>query len=89
MAKSRFKLVLIEWIDSEFAELGWRDLGELAGSKTGCPPVCQSVGWLISESGGRKTIVSSLDGDNPGAKHGAGGISIINKAVVRVKVLRP
>lgn len=81
------KLVLIEWIDSH-AGRGWQDMDEI---REACQPLyCRSVGWLISESNGCKTVVPHLSGDEQGKlmSQGRGEITIPEQAIVKLRVLR-
>ena len=81
------KLVLIEWIDSHSGE-GWQRLAEI--QDTTRPTYCRSVGWLVSEAEGCKTLVPHLSGEkNEGvAIYGSGDITIPDAAIVKLKVLR-
>jgi hypothetical protein len=81
------KLVLIEWLDIH-AGRGWQSMDEIAES---CEPLyCRSVGWLVSEKNGHKTIVPHLSGEKNGdiLVHGRGDITIPAKAIVNMTVLR-
>ena len=81
------KLVLIEWVDSHSGR-GWRDLDQIEEDSQVLH--CRSVGWLVSSSGGCKTVVSSLAGDSEGGiiAQGCGDMTIPNKAIVKIEVLR-
>ena len=83
----KLKLVLIEWIDAH-ANRGWQCIDDLENS---CSPVyCRSVGWLVSEKKGHKTVVPHLSGEKNDdmATQGRGDLTIPAKAVVRMTVLR-
>jgi len=81
------KLVLIEWLDSH-AGNGWHRLEDI--EKNGETARCRSVGWLLSESGGRKVIVPHISGEkNKGTiPCGSGDLSIPDRAIVKMRVLQ-
>jgi hypothetical protein len=81
------KLVLIEWVDSHSGR-GWQPIREIEQSAG--PVYCRSVGWLVSESGNCKVIVPHVSGEKNGnvVPYGCGDLTIPNKAIVRMKVLR-
>jgi hypothetical protein len=67
---------------------GWRDLEEIEND---CEPLyCRSVGWLVAEKNGHKTIVPHLSGEkNEGIIiTGTGDLTIPDKAIRRVVILR-
>lgn len=81
------KLVLIEWLDIH-AGRGWQTLDEIEDS---CEPLyCRSVGWLAVEKNGHKTIIPHLGGEKNGdvVIHGRGSLTIPNKAIFKMTVLR-
>lgn len=82
------KLVLVEWIDSHSGE-GWRPLDQI--EEAGGPVYCRSVGWLVSEEGDTKVLVSSISGERNGNLRlfGRGDIVIPKRAILRTKVIRP
>ncbi len=58
--KEAMKLVLVEWLDSHSGQ-GWQRLDAIRESTHSVH--CRSVGWLVSESGGYKTIVPHISGE--------------------------
>jgi hypothetical protein len=81
------KLVLVEWLDSHAGD-GWQSIGDIAEA---CQPLhCRSVGWLVSESNDCKTLVPHLAGDKSGKvlSQGSGDLTIPNRSILRVRVLR-
>lgn len=81
------KLVFIEWLDSHSGN-GWQRLDDLKGDTR--PVVCRSVGWLVSESNGHKTIVPHISGgrDQGITPFGSGDLTIPDKAIRMLRVLR-
>jgi hypothetical protein len=47
MIKSKFKLYVIEWIDSYNNEMGWEFIREITSPRD---VICISVGWIIKEN---------------------------------------
>jgi hypothetical protein len=81
------KLVLIDWVDSH-AGSGWLTKDQL--QKAAQPCLCRSVGWLFIKNKVCTVVVphlSSLE-DLNGIEHGRGELSIPNKAIVKMTVLR-
>jgi hypothetical protein len=81
------KLVLIEWIDIS-AGRDWQPVDQI---KEDCKPMfCRSVGWLVTERNGCKTIIPHLSGEkNEGIMvEGRGDLTIPNKAIIKITVLR-
>ena len=81
------KLVLVEWLDSHSSPRNdWQDLSCLRGANTAVR--CRSVGWLVADGNGHKTLVPHLSGDRDGiAPYGKGELTIPDCAITRVKVL--
>jgi len=81
------KLVLIEWLDSHSGK-GWQPLQEI--EQNGETVHCRSVGWLLSETGGRKVIVPHISGEKNGGTipYGCGDLSIPERAIVKMRVLQ-
>jgi hypothetical protein len=80
------KLVLIEWLDSHSGD-GWQRLGDIARATH--PVLCRSVGWLVSDENGHRTIVPHISGDGVKVgQFGRGDLTIPTKAIVRMKVLK-
>lgn len=52
-----FKMILIEWLDSKGITSQWEYLDEIESLK---PSVCHSVGFLIEETEGYKTIAQGI-----------------------------
>ena len=53
----KFPLVMIEWLDASNHSANWHWLDDLAKSS---PLKCHSVGWLISDKNGAKTLVAHI-----------------------------
>lgn len=81
------KLVLVEWVDSHSGR-GWQPLDQI--QDTSVPLRCRSVGWLVAERNDCKVIVPHVSGEqNEGiVKSGCGDITIPNKSIVKLTVLR-
>lgn len=79
------KLVQIDWFDSHAGE-GWQSLGDLREANK--PVRCRSVGWLVSEKNGHKTIVAHLSGGDGIAPYGRGDMTIPNTCITTMKMLR-
>lgn len=81
------RLVLIEWLDSHSGN-GWQSLRDI--KQNGDTIRCRSVGWLLSDSGGRKVIVPHISGEqNEGVvPYGCGDLSIPDCAIVKMRTLR-
>ena len=81
------KLVLVEWLDSHSGD-GWQRLADIEAN--GESVRCRSVGWLVSDGGGRKVIVPHISGEeNRGTiPYGRGDISIPDKSIVKMRVLK-
>jgi hypothetical protein len=80
------KLVLVEWMDS-YSGKGWQPLDEIRGAAG--PVHCRSVGWLVSESKGMKTLVPHISGEKNGDVRlcGTGDIAIPTKCITKMRVL--
>lgn len=81
------KLVLVEWLDSAGAN-GWNALGDI---KQSIPLECRSVGWLLSEKKGSRgmiILVSSIAGEERFSAEVRGDVTIPNRAVTKMTVLR-
>lgn len=59
MAKAKRKLVLIEWLDSHRTE-GWH-----VDDPATEPILCRSVGWLLHDGKGAKTIAGHITDQEP------------------------
>lgn len=79
--------MLVEWIDSHSGD-GWQPLDSIV--EAAVPVYCRSVGWIVSEANGTKTLVSSISGERNGNMRlfGRGDIAIPDGAIVRIKALR-
>lgn len=80
------KLMLIEWIDSNSGK-GWQPLDQI---EDGAGVVhCRSVGWLVADRNGVKTLVPHISGEkNENVRLcGTGDISIPNKNITKMRVL--
>ena len=80
------KLVLIEWVDSHSGN-DWRRLEEIEAN--GDPVHCRSVGWLVAEGRGCKTLVPHISGEknNNVVPYGTGDISIPDAAITKLTIL--
>ena len=80
------KLVLIEWVDSHGGS-EWQPLKDIIGGPR--MATCRSVGWLASKDDKRTLIVPHLSGDDSCKAHsGLGNLSIPNKSITKMRVLR-
>lgn len=79
LVAAEFKLVLVEWLDSNRGE-GWVRLEELESKITHC----RSVGWLVAKDAESLTLASHL-GDNPAQC--CGDLSIPRRAVRKITPL--
>jgi hypothetical protein len=80
------KLVLVEWIDANSGK-GWQPLDQIEDQAG--PVHCRSVGWLVADRNGVKTLVPHISGEKNGNLRlcGAGEISILDKSITRMRVL--
>lgn len=81
------RLVMIEWIDSSSAisDRRWHGFDEIKSVAPTTP--CKSVGWLLDEKSGPsgyKCIVPHITEE----EFGLGDMSIPNKAIIKITVLR-
>ena len=82
--RSDYKLLLIEWEDSQGVSANWEYLGN-------CKPfvlVCKSVGWLIHDDERCKVIVPHLTAPDRGKQQGCGDMTIPTAAVLRMVELK-
>ena len=81
------KLVMVEWLDSHSGR-GWQPLHDIQDASV--PLRCRSVGWLASERNGCKVLVPHVSGEgNEGiVRQGCGDLTIPNKSIVKLTVLR-
>jgi len=79
--------VLIEWLDAH-AGRGWQTAEQL--QSVAKPLYCRSVGWLAVERSDCKVIVPHVSGEKNGETMltGCGDLTIPNKAIVRLTILR-
>ncbi len=80
----KLRLVLIEWEDSFGCSATWSPLPE----PNEHPPeimICRSVGWLLHDTSGRKTIVPHVIDEHPDAEQqGCGDMTIPISAIRRI-----
>ncbi len=79
------KLVLIEWIDTS-AGRGWQPLEDIDKD---CQPVYRrSVGWLLADKNGCKTIVPHISEETNGdiMMNACGDIIMPTKSIVKMTV---
>ena len=84
----RPRLLLVEWIDSEFVQEGWKSLAELA--EYAGPGPCHSVGWEIKgKAKGHLMLACSLfgDGTEDDPYHAGEAITIPRVNIKRTRVL--
>ncbi len=81
------KLVLVEWVDSHSGD-GWQPLDKIQDAAELVH--CRSVGWLVSKRNNTTVLVSHISGEKNGNLRlfGKGDISIPNRAITRVVVLK-
>lgn len=81
------RLVLIEWLDAHSGR-GWQTMERLKNAAE--PLYCRSVGWLVSDRNGCKVIVPHVSGEKNGTVSltGCGDLTIPNKSIVKLTVLR-
>jgi hypothetical protein len=81
------KLVMVEWLDAHSGR-GWQTMEQLEFAAE--PLYCRSVGWLFSERKDCKVIVPHLSGgkDDKTALTGCGDLTIPNRCIVKLTVLR-
>ncbi len=81
------KLVLIDWLDAH-AGRGWQTVEQL--ERAAEPLYCRSVGWLIAERSDCKVIVPHISGEKNSATilSGCGDLTIPNKSIVKLTILR-
>jgi len=81
------KIVVVEWLDSHYAEGGWRFFED----KDACKPIrCFSVGWLKRAKDGVLVLVPHLgwrDWEEKQPGQGCGEMVIPEKAVVSINML--
>jgi len=81
------KLVLIEWVDSHSGSPGWQPLDQIAEETS--PTKCRSVGWLVRDAAGAKTLVPHISGEKNSdvRPYGRGDITIPNSCITKMRVL--
>ena len=81
------KLVLVDWLDSHQSR-GWQDVERIEEAAE--PLYCRSVGWLVAENPDCKVLVPHVSGERNGTVllQGCGDMTIPNKAIIKMRVLR-
>lgn len=81
------KLVLVEWVDAHSGR-GWQTMEELKNAAE--PLYCRSVGWIVLENADCMVVVPHVSGERNGttALTGCGDLTIPNKSIVKLTVLR-
>jgi hypothetical protein len=84
---NKYRLVLIEWVDSYGCSPSWAEISEIEPKSLHC----FSVGWLVHDDEKHKVIVPHFaDGEQAGITlQGCGDMSIPTVAVVSIKDLMP
>lgn len=83
----KYKLVYIEWLDSQGPPGGWRFLAEDKIESKKADLVCQSVGWLIYNGKDCKRIMPHLSGEGKDIQ-GRGDLVIPSKAILKISELK-
>ena len=81
----KYKLVLVEWVDSIVPHNRWEDLDAYPNDGEGA--LCQSVGWLVKDNEKIKVLSQSIctytKGGDP--ETGLGFLTIPTVSVLRIK----
>jgi hypothetical protein len=83
-----YKLVQIEWVDSQGPDGSWRFLHEEDLKKTLSDLLCRSVGWLVYDGKDCKRIVPHLAGNGDDLQ-GRGDLAIPSRSIVKITELKP
>jgi len=57
MSNTKYKLILIEWVDSKGITSGWEYIEDIEPLK---PDYCRSIGFLIEDNEEYKTIAQTI-----------------------------
>ena len=81
------KLVLVDWFDHSSSPDGWHDIEEYQTESF--PLACQSVGWVVHEDKDIMVIVPHRYLPRDGYKQrGSGDLTVLKRAIKRIKVLK-
>jgi hypothetical protein len=83
-----YKLVQIEWVDSQGSSDGGRFLREEELKKTLADLLCKSVRWLVYDGKDCKRIIPHLSGDGDGLQ-GRGDLAIPSRTIAKITELKP
>ena len=81
----RCDLVLITWDDSHHGS-GWKWLDEIMAKNEQC--LCFSVGWMAARSKTHTTLIPHVSCGEGLRTQGLGEMTIPNRAIVSVKILK-
>ena len=83
----KYKLVYIEWLDSQGPPGGWRYVNEDKTGNKMSDLICHSVGWLIHSGKDCKRIMPHLSGEGDNLQ-GRGDLVIPSKAILKISELK-
>ena len=86
MDRHKFKLVLVEWLDSQGPEGSWHSISDENNKNYIEEMKCNSVGFLLYDGKDCKRIMPHISGALAGLQ-GRGDLLIPTKAILSIKEL--